>query len=108
MNLWDVNFWVFGPFVFWVLAGAVIFHAFTQLKTSKKIMKVLEKIFSEIGKENGELKKATSELQVDTFQLTNIIISLKNELENTRKAIVDWHESMRKIYFWIPFGGDKK
>ena len=106
--LLDPNFWIFGPVVIWALVFAILFNAFIQRRAANKVSNVLEKIFSELTQENKGLKTATSELKVDTFQLANMIVGLKQQLEKVTKAIESSQKLTRKIFWFYPLGGDNE
>lgn len=98
--LFDFNFWIFSPVAIWFLTGAVIFNAFVFLRFINKFMPIVPVLKNIIP----ELEKITDALRHDTVSLNLATSELDGKLEKVRISIESWHDSLRKIYWFIPLG----
>lgn len=106
MNLWDLSFWLLGPAAFWFIGFGLYLVAYTQWRGEKRVTAAVERLTKVLEKD--ELHTATSELKADTFALSNLIVGLTKQLQRATDATEAWHESIKKICFWIPLSGGPK
>lgn len=104
MSWLDFNFWFLGPLPIWVLAVAVFVNAFVIWRVMNKFVPIIPVLQNIIP----ELEKITKALRTDTVSLNLATSELDTKLDKVRISIESWHESLRKIFWFIPLGGNNK
>jgi hypothetical protein len=103
MNLYDFNFWFFGPASIWTLSGMVFFLGIMSFLGTRKITSEIKRNTDELANTRADvrmggvdLERATSELRKDTSELDR-------ELRMTRTSIDKFYQTWQRMYsIWFP------